>query len=614
MKSAIRRLTAQSQKASTPPVKMVGSQGVRGSSIFDLGAGVASVQSQLRTYGSSGTVYSIVSLLAQSSAQQHWHLYKKQPQDGRRRYSKGGTDQGSDMRVEVVQHAAISLWNSPNTWMSGFEFREAAQQHLELTGQTFWVVDYGATTFPLSMWIVRPDRIQPVPDPDSYLAGWVYTAPDGTQQPLKVNEVIQERLPDPEDVYGGLGPIKSIMPNISQQRYATEYQRNLFLNGADPGAIITVPGTLTEQQFDEFVDRWRETHRGVARAGTIAVLTNEASYAAPAGTSNKDLEYGNLRLANRDEIREAYRIHKAMLGTADDVNRANAETADEVFVAWQVIPRLERRRETLNSKLLPLFGSSGEGVEFDFDDPSSPNPQLVNEEMAVKANFAKTLIDAGLDPEEVLDAAGLPAMKYVGLSTVGISASPPEQPEAVTPDDLSDGIPDATARAVARLLAKKQDTAAAVYQQQAKDYPAGAMAWMHHADWKGPVKVPLGHINPDMTAMSEPDPDHVQEFVSALQDGKKVKPVILVKTPGKKKLKLVDGHHRYLAYGELGKPVKAYIGTVDEDHGPWDDMHEHQFTGNSGGGMSDELAILLTSTLRPYTARALPAAAMNRRR
>ena len=41
-------------------------------------------------------------------------------------------------------------------------------------------------------------------------------------------------------------------------------------------------------------------------------------------------------------------------------------------------------------------------------------------------------------------------------------------------------------------------------------------------------------------------------------------------------LKLVDGHHRYLAAAEMDVPVRAFIATVDAEHGDWESMHDYQ--------------------------------------
>jgi len=458
VRSPLRTLTAAVRNQTRPPVPLADSYRYQRGLSFNLGAGRQDRENHLRQYGVSGTLYGIVSLLAESAATPTWKLYRKPPQDGRVRYTTG--DRGSDERTEIVQHAAIQLINNPNDFHSRFEFFEGSQQHEELTGETFWVLDMEAG-FPTSMWYVRPDRFEPVPDPDDYLVGWIYTGPSGEQVPLRRDEVILEKRPDPLDPYRGAGPVASIMPNIQQQRYATEYQRNLFLNGADPGGVITVPNRLTDVQFDELIDRWRESHRGVARAGHVGVLEDGMQW-MPSAHSNKDMEYGELRLANRDELREAWRIHKAMMGTSDDVNRANSQTAQEVFVAWQVIPRLNRRRDTLNSKLLPLFGGAEKVAEFDYQDPSPENAETAALELSEKAKAAQALVNAGYDPHDVLETVGLPDMDVVEKATQAPALppawvpAPPAEPAA--PDaEPTPASPPAAARESITIRARTAD-------------------------------------------------------------------------------------------------------------------------------------------------------------
>ena len=150
MRSGLRR--ALRNQGAGPPVPM-SSYGYKRGLMFDLGASRQSREQQLRAYRRSGTVFSIVSLLQSAPAGPPWHLYKKQPVDGRRRYTTA--DKGSDQRVEVVSHAALSLWSKPNDFHSAFEFREGSNQHLELCGETFWVLNSEGTTFP-TVNVVRP--------------------------------------------------------------------------------------------------------------------------------------------------------------------------------------------------------------------------------------------------------------------------------------------------------------------------------------------------------------------------------------------------------------------------------------------------------------------------
>jgi HK97 family phage portal protein len=455
----------------------------------------------MRQYGMSGTIYGIVSLLAESAATPPWKLYKKPPQDGRVRYTTG--DKGSDQRTQVVQHAAIQLWNNPNSWHSGFEFREGSNQHEELTGETFWILDTEAG-FPTSMWYVRPDRMEPVPDPDRFLVGWIYTGPDGTQVPLKDSEVILEKRPSPLDPYRGAGPVASILPNIQQQRYATEYQRNLFLNGADPGGVITVPNRLTEPQFDELINRWRESHRGVARAGQVGVLEDGMTW-EPNAHTNKDMEYGQLRLANRDELREAWRIHKAMMGSSDDVNRANAQTAEETFVDWQMLPRLNRRRDTLNSKLLPLFGGADKTVEFDYDDPSKTNAEGAAAELLSKSQSAAALVAAGYDPHDVLETVGLPDMDFAEPAT----PSPPALP---TGPAALPGVPNAEAEAQNRRRETITMTRARAAAKTAPDHDLDQV----DAQWKAAVAALVAaYLAQILPAQRQQLLDQIQALVDA---------------------------------------------------------------------------------------------------
>ena len=119
-------------------------------------------------------------MLASSTAGPVWKLFRQAPQDGRRRYTTA--DQGSDQRTEVVKHQALTVLNKPATMsLNGrgdgvldavLPVRAVSQIWMECTGKSHWVVEYGSrANFPLGLWPVRPDRMTPVPDPDTYLEG-----------------------------------------------------------------------------------------------------------------------------------------------------------------------------------------------------------------------------------------------------------------------------------------------------------------------------------------------------------------------------------------------------------------------------------------------------------
>jgi HK97 family phage portal protein len=369
----------------------------------------------LQAYGSQGTVFANTSLLASSTASPAWQLFREQPVDGRVRYST--SDQGSDQRKQVVKHPAVALLNAPGqlvikgqrmTFFSRFRLFEISQLYMELTGKAHWVIDR-VGSIPVGIWPVRPDRMTPVPDPVNYLKGWVYDSPDGRERiPLDPADVIFNCFPDPLDMYGGTGPTEAVLTEIEGARYAAEWNRNFFTNSARPDGVIQVDKRLSDDEWDELTARWRETHRGVARAHRVAVLEAGAQWLATS-TSPKDMDFANLMSTGADRIREAYGMHKVMTGVTEDVNRANAQTGEEVFASWKVKPRLDRWRDVLNTQFLPMFGSAGAGVEFDYVYPAPANREQDNLELTAKAGAFAALVGAGVEGDSAAEIVGLPA-------------------------------------------------------------------------------------------------------------------------------------------------------------------------------------------------------------
>lgn len=365
---------------------------------------------EMRAMGSVGTLFAIVSRLANSTSQVEWHLY---------RTAKSGR---LEDRTEVTSHAALDLWRKANGFMPRQEFVETFQQHLDLTGEAWWVVARDPRSpIPLELWPVRPDRMAPVPDPETFICGYMYTAPDGQQIALDLDQVIQLRMPNPLDLYRGMGPVQAILADLDSSRYSAEWNRNFFRNSAQPGGILQVDRRLDDAEFDELRMRWNEQHRGVANAHRVAIL-EQATWVDRKYTQ-QDMQFAELRSQNREVIREAFGFPKPLLGSVDDVNRANAEAGEVVFARWLIVPRLERIKAALNYDLLPLFGPTTQGLEFDYCSPVPEDEEAENAELTARSNAAAALAAAGWEPDDVLHAVGLPPMRWRG--TQAAAAVPP---------------------------------------------------------------------------------------------------------------------------------------------------------------------------------------------
>jgi hypothetical protein len=130
-------------------------------------------------------------------------------------------------------------------------------------------------------------------------------------------------------------------------------------------------------------------------------------------------------------------------------------------------------------------------------------------------------------------------------------------------------------------------TADAVYDQLTEDYPKEALGWVHDIKWRGPINYPTGKIdfNDKHTWRAIHQEDEIKAWKSrikaAKRNGENVKPGILIERPDKTAM-IPDGHHRALAYQELGEPDFAFVGYPSKSKGPWDMLHDYQYRDNTG--------------------------------
>lgn len=360
----------------------------------------------LRTPMQVSTLFAIVNRLANSTASVEWCLWRK-----------AASGEKKD-RTRVTRHAALDLWKRPNRHYTRMRFVETFQQHLDLTGEAPWMIVKGGT-LPVELWPIRPDRLLPVPDPRTFLAGYVYSA--ATERvPLDPDQVIRLLMPNPLDPYRGLGPVQSLLVNLDATRYSAEWNSAFFRNSAEPGGIIEVSRSLDDDEWTRFRTRWAEQHRGVQNAHRVAMLEEGQKWVDRTYT-NRDMQFAELNSLGREIIREAFGFPKSMLGAVEDVNRANAEAGEVVFGRWLIVPRLERIKDALNNELLPMYGPrAAETLEFDYVPPVPEDRQADNEALLAQSSAFATLVAAGVHPE---DAAGL-----VGMPPVRMAPKPEPAP------------------------------------------------------------------------------------------------------------------------------------------------------------------------------------------
>lgn len=376
---------------------------VRGPLVSPFRPGTSSA-SAMRAYGENSILFPIVSRLALDTSNSHWRLWMPGP--------SGEDDDRTQVRTE--SNPVSLLWSKPNKFMTTQNFMEASQQHLDLTGETDWLVvrKPSPNGLPIELWPIMPNKLQPVPDieGDNFLLGWIYTGPDNRDYGLQPSEVIQLKMPNPYDPYRGLGPVQASMLDLETDKWTAEWNRNFFINGAEPGGVITTDSNLDDDDFNRIMLRWRESHQGANNAHRVAILEAGLQWENNS-MSQKDMQFQELRQQSADRIRQAFGFPEFMLGNLQNANRAAAQASMDMYDATMIDPRCKRFKQALNSWLLPMFGTNNRALYFDYDPVVNADEESEASVLSVRAQAASTLILAGFDRMDVCAVVGLPQMQ-----------------------------------------------------------------------------------------------------------------------------------------------------------------------------------------------------------
>lgn len=360
---------------------------------------------QINSMGASAALFSIVNRTSTSVAKVDWHLHRKLSDLGAMCSQDGCEYTGVE---NVTSHPALSVLKRPNNFYTEQEFFESGQQHIDLTGEG-WTAIYRMGKVPYELWCLNPARITVIENAKNFLIGYLYTDPDGVQVPIKKEDMLSIRMPNPNDPYRGMGPVQTILDEVSAQRYWAEYKNAFMQNGARPGAIVKIRANMTDDDFKQLVERFNEGHKGVGNVNRTAFL-EEGEFIDVKPYTMADMQFVENAGLSRDTILLAYGMSKFAVGVLEDVNRAASEASKAAFAETITVPRLDRWHGMLNNDFLPQFPGYAYDLEFVYSNPVPADREADRlDKSAAVANY-KILVDAGVDPDEAAAVCGLPPM------------------------------------------------------------------------------------------------------------------------------------------------------------------------------------------------------------
>lgn len=371
-------------------------------------------------------------------------------------------DFGSDFEEVTEAHPVLDLLRKVNPQMNGFDLAATRTLWQELTGNAYLHVIPNTLGVPAELWPMPPQWVEIIPDPQKFIAGYLYGRETQNKVTLAPDEVLHFKRPNPADLFYGLGKVEAAWGAVDLNDAFHEMDLAFAANHARPDYLATIKNEdASEDAIAEFERAVNERLRGPGKAGKFIALTGQVDL--------KPMAFPPKDLGGRDEIVEEiaaiFGVPVSML-KANDPNLASAQTG---FAQWRestILPLLRLDEETLNQKLLPMFGLQDEAV-LAYDDPVPSNRALdLQEHQGLIASGVLTINEVrelrGFDPMDIPEAdvpivGGMPLGSGLDLGgdtdVAPAQAAPETAPEAATPaQDASGGREAATAAGEAKAV------------------------------------------------------------------------------------------------------------------------------------------------------------------
>lgn len=280
-------------------------------------------------------VFACIGLLAESIAQLPIKLYK------------GSGHEREELREHWVYRL---LYYRPCPWMTSFGWREMAMMHLCLRGNFYAYKVRDGSGRIVELLPLHPDTVY-VRQLDNWELEYRISFPSGQQMRCGQRDILHVAYRSVDGVKG-LSPIAYQRETIGLTLAAQKHGSKTFSNGAKPGGVLTVPGTLKKEAFDRLKENWEEMYSG-DNAGRTAILEQGTKF-EPLSMSNSDAQYLEIRKFQVEDIARIFGVPLFMIQSTEKTTSwgSGIEQMSMGYVRYTLLPWVRRWEQAIRRDIL----------------------------------------------------------------------------------------------------------------------------------------------------------------------------------------------------------------------------------------------------------------------
>jgi len=399
-------------------------------------------ENQARLYRQLSWVHTAVSMIARSAAVVPFSV----------------SELVNEETTGIVNHEFEILLNYPNPLMSRYELLEATASFRALTGNAYWWLNRPSPDAPpVEIWLLPSYMVQPVPDEQMYLKGYLFEPGGGDSVFLQTWEITHFKTFNPLSTFVGLSPIEALATIAVGDLKMQEWNRSLFAdNNARLPGILAFADPIKDPVWEVVKKDTEES----AKTRQIMMMRNIGKGGVQwlqNSVSHRDMEFLAGREFTKEEIFSVYAPGLSSM-LAVNATEANSKTGQTTFSEYGVWPLLVAMAEKITTDILPTYGENQVGAFADIrtrdrvlemaeqevysqthtidevrgkyyhDEP------IGDERGALLQAEVATVADDGPEPNPTGDNLGPPATRSAPRKPTSPKASPPIPRRRLTPN------------------------------------------------------------------------------------------------------------------------------------------------------------------------------------